>query len=73
MPLEPQTLFNPVSRITSISWMDQLSNIIGSLGTFPKFCMGSLKNQTGIMIGSNCNQIRTLKESHQDQDTITVR
>ena len=33
--------------------------------------MGSLKNHTGIIKGSNCNQIGILKGSHHDLDTIT--
>ena len=29
--------FNPVSGISSKSWMDQLSNMMGYLGNFPEF------------------------------------
>ena len=31
-----------------------------------------LKNHTGIIKGSNCNQVSILKGSHHDLDTITV-
>ena len=52
--------------------MDQFSNMTGYLGDFSRVCMGSLKNHTGIIKGSDCNQISILKESHHDLDAITV-
>ena len=32
----------------------------------------TLKNRTGIIKGSNCNQISILKGPHHDLDTIAV-
>ena len=43
------------------------------LGQFSRVRMGYSKNHNEIIKGSNCNQIRLLKESHQDLDTRTVR
>ena len=52
---------NPISRITYISWIDQLSDTMRYLRDFPRVCMGSIKDNTGISKGSNCNQITILK------------
>ena len=43
VPLGSLTLFNPVSRITSRSWMDQFSNMIGDLRDFSGFVWDYLR------------------------------
>ena len=42
------------------------------LRIFSRDGIGSLKNDTEFIKGSNCNQINILKGSHQNLDTITV-
>ena len=36
------TLFDPVSKINSRSWVDQFSNMMGYLGEFSRIYVGSL-------------------------------
>ena len=61
-----------VSRITSGPCLDQCLNTIGYFGNFSRICMGHLKDDIGIILGSKCNYISTPKEAHQDLDRITV-
>ena len=49
--------FNPVSRITTGSWLEQNSNTKGYLEDFSRIYMGSLKNQIRIIIEPRCNHI----------------
>ena len=42
------------------------------LGGLFRVCMGSLKSHTGIIEGSNCNQISIQKGFYYDLDIITV-
>ena len=65
--------FKPFSRISSVSCLDQHSNIMGYFGDFSRICMKSSKDHARIIAGSNCNYVRILKAGYRDLERISVR
>ena len=54
-PLGSKTLFDLGSSIVSGSFLYQDSNSIGYLRDSYKICIGTLRDHTGIIMGSKCS------------------